>query len=239
MFVSARRIAAELGRATTRSSATRAALVGDPDTGEMLLHRPLEVRLAREILRALARGHARPSNVYVDDELYVTEANDEASALRRRSPASSCTSSATSRAGSRARPPSSSPWATRARWTRCATRLQAALRRAARSSRSRCRYFLEFAAPGVSKASGARARRPTGSASRPAEAIAFGDGENDRELLEWAALGVAVANADERLIARGRLGDPLGARRRRRPASSRRSPLPARRLVSERCSTSG
>jgi hydroxymethylpyrimidine pyrophosphatase-like HAD family hydrolase len=36
----------------------------------------------------------------------------------------------------------------------------------------------------------------------PAETIAFGDGENDRELLDWAALGVAVANADPTLLAR-------------------------------------
>jgi hydroxymethylpyrimidine pyrophosphatase-like HAD family hydrolase len=30
--------------------------------------------------------------------------------------------------------------------------------------------------------------------------VAFGDGENDVELLEWAGYGVAVANADERLL---------------------------------------
>ena len=31
--------------------------------------------------------------------------------------------------------------------------------------------------------------------------MAFGDGENDVELLEWAGYGVAVANAHERLRA--------------------------------------
>ncbi len=30
--------------------------------------------------------------------------------------------------------------------------------------------------------------------------VAFGDGENDVELLEWAGYGVAVANADARLL---------------------------------------
>ena len=30
--------------------------------------------------------------------------------------------------------------------------------------------------------------------------VAFGDGENDIELLEWAGFGIAVANAHERLI---------------------------------------
>jgi hydroxymethylpyrimidine pyrophosphatase-like HAD family hydrolase len=30
--------------------------------------------------------------------------------------------------------------------------------------------------------------------------VAFGDGENDIELLEWAGFGIAVANAHGRLI---------------------------------------
>jgi hydroxymethylpyrimidine pyrophosphatase-like HAD family hydrolase len=31
--------------------------------------------------------------------------------------------------------------------------------------------------------------------------VAFGDGENDVELLQWAGYGVAVANAHERVLA--------------------------------------
>jgi hydroxymethylpyrimidine pyrophosphatase-like HAD family hydrolase len=34
-----------------------------------------------------------------------------------------------------------------------------------------------------------------------AQTIAFGDGENDVELLEWAGYGVAVGNAHERVKA--------------------------------------
>jgi hydroxymethylpyrimidine pyrophosphatase-like HAD family hydrolase len=60
-------------------------------------------------------------------------------------------------------------------------------------------YFLEFAAPGVSKASGLQLVADL-LGFGAAEAIAVGDAENDREMLEWAGLGVAVANADERLI---------------------------------------
>ncbi len=33
------------------------------------------------------------------------------------------------------------------------------------------------------------------------ETIAFGDGENDVELVEWAGYGIAVANAHERVKA--------------------------------------
>jgi hypothetical protein len=34
-----------------------------------------------------------------------------------------------------------------------------------------------------------------------AETVAFGDGENDVELLEWAGYGVAVQNANDRVLA--------------------------------------
>ena len=34
-----------------------------------------------------------------------------------------------------------------------------------------------------------------------AETVAFGDGENDVELLEWADYGVAVENATDRVLA--------------------------------------
>ena len=39
----------------------------------------------------------------------------------------------------------------------------------------------------------------------PEETVACGDGENDRELLDWAGFGVAVANAHEDVLARADL----------------------------------
>jgi hydroxymethylpyrimidine pyrophosphatase-like HAD family hydrolase len=62
-------------------------------------------------------------------------------------------------------------------------------------------YFLEFAHPSVSKGSGLAfvAERLR---FRPEEAVACGDGENDRELLDWAGFGVAVANAHPDVLAR-------------------------------------
>jgi hypothetical protein len=61
-------------------------------------------------------------------------------------------------------------------------------------------YFLEFAAAGVTKGAGLDflARRMGFTA---AETVAFGDGENDVELVEWAGYGVAVENAHERVKA--------------------------------------
>lgn len=68
-------------------------------------------------------------------------------------------------------------------------------------------YFLEFAHPDVSKGSGLEfvACRL---GFRPEETVACGDGENDRELLDWAGFGVAVANAHEDVLERADLVVP-------------------------------
>jgi HAD superfamily hydrolase (TIGR01484 family) len=74
MFVSARRIAEKLG-IRRPLVCYQGALVADPVSGEVLVHRPIEAALAREILRAMPVEHARRSNLYIDDELYVWEEN--------------------------------------------------------------------------------------------------------------------------------------------------------------------
>ena len=61
-------------------------------------------------------------------------------------------------------------------------------------------HFLEFAAPEVTKAAGLAFLAERLGFSREGT-VAFGDGENDVELLEWAGYGVAVANAHERVLA--------------------------------------
>lgn len=61
-------------------------------------------------------------------------------------------------------------------------------------------YFLEFAAPSVTKAAGVAFVGERLGFSREG-VVAFGDGENDVELLEWAGFAVAVANAHERALA--------------------------------------
>jgi Cof subfamily protein (haloacid dehalogenase superfamily) len=68
-------------------------------------------------------------------------------------------------------------------------------------------HFLEFAHPNVSKGSGLQfvADRL---GFTPAETVACGDGENDRELLDWAGFRVAVANAHEKILARADLVVP-------------------------------
>lgn len=68
-------------------------------------------------------------------------------------------------------------------------------------------HFLEFAHPDVSKGSGLAFvgdRLGFG----PADAVACGDGENDRELLDWAGFAVAVANAHPDILSRADLVVP-------------------------------
>ena len=59
-------------------------------------------------------------------------------------------------------------------------------------------YFLEFASPDVTKASGLEFLAEHLGFSRE-RTVAFGDGENDIELVEWAGYGVAVENAHDRV----------------------------------------
>ena len=68
-------------------------------------------------------------------------------------------------------------------------------------------HFLEFAHPDVNKGSGlAFVAELLGFTA--AETVAGGDGENDRELLDWAGFGVAVANAHEDILSRADLVVP-------------------------------
>ena len=59
-------------------------------------------------------------------------------------------------------------------------------------------HFLELASPAISKGSGlAFVAEHLGFTA--AQTVAFGDGENDRELLAWAGYGVCVENGDDGL----------------------------------------
>ena len=54
--------------------------------------------------------------------------------------------------------------------------------------------YLEFMAPGVNKAEGVSVAA-TRLGIAPSEVVAFGDGNNDVEMLRWAGLGVAMSHA--------------------------------------------
>ena len=68
-------------------------------------------------------------------------------------------------------------------------------------------FFLEFAHPDVNKGSGlAFVADRLGFTA--AQTVGCGDGENDRELLDWAGFAVAVANAHEDILRRADLVVP-------------------------------
>jgi len=173
------------------------AVVADPVTGRFLLHEPIPLEPAREAIAAVeAEGY--PLNCYVDDELYVarhTAASDTYASFQNLEVHAVGDLLA---------------WLTKPPTKLVAVgdpveldgleeRMRAHFGRRLFISKS-LPHFLEFASPEVTKGSGlAFLAEHLGFTA--GETVAFGDGENDVELLEWAAYGVAVENAHPRLLA--------------------------------------
>jgi Cof subfamily protein (haloacid dehalogenase superfamily) len=196
MFASARPYALELG-VTAPVICYQGALVADPVTGRWLLHDPMDVPLAREVIVAVRRAGFH-MNVYVDDTLYVEELNEEAR-----------TYAAHARLDAH-------PVGDLLAWLERPTtkivivgepvaldglqdRLRAAFDGRLFIAKS-LPYFLEVAMPDVSK--GAALRFVCERLGiEPADVVAFGDGANDVELLRDAGVGVAVEDADAALRA--------------------------------------
>ena len=195
MFASARPYALQLG-VTAPVICYQGALIADPVSGEWIQHTPMDVTLAREVIVAVhAAGFHM--NVYLDDELYVEELNDEARTYAAHAKLQA------------------HPVGDLERWLREPTTkivvvgepvaldgLQDHLR-AQFDGRlfiaKSLPYFLEVAMPGVSK--GAALVTVCGRIGiDPANVVAFGDGANDLELLRDAGLGVAVEDADAALL---------------------------------------
>jgi Cof subfamily protein (haloacid dehalogenase superfamily) len=196
MFISARRVAEKLG-IRRPLVCYQGALVADPVSGEVLVHRPIEAPLAREILRAMPEEHARRSNLYIDDQLFVWEENE---ATLRYSQVAGVPLHVVGDLGRWIERPTTKIVTVGDPDAMSALRddLQPLFGSRAFVAKS-LPYFLEFAAPGVSKASGlALVADLLGFTAE--EAVTVGDAENDREMLEWARWGLAVANADEQLL---------------------------------------
>ena len=173
------------------------ALVAEPVSGRFLRHVPIDVELAREALVAFEEEGVHV-NCYVDDDLYVAELNAFA---ERYAGFQSIPVTAVGRL---------SEWLDRPPTKLVAVDDEPRIGELAERFRGRFHerlfvatslpVFLELASPEVSKGSGmAYVAELLGfDAGRT---IAFGDGENDVELLEWAGYGIAVADAHPRLKA--------------------------------------
>jgi Cof subfamily protein (haloacid dehalogenase superfamily) len=173
------------------------AAVVEPASGRFLRHVPIPLDVAREAAAAVA-AEGYHLNCYVDDELYVAEMTPEAHAYAdwqhiEIHPVSDL-------AAWLDRPPTKlvsvgEPHALDGLEERLKARFDARLY----ISKS-LPFFLELASPDVTKAAGlAFVAERLG--FTPERTIAFGDGENDVELLEWAGYAVAVESAHDRVLA--------------------------------------
>jgi Cof subfamily protein (haloacid dehalogenase superfamily) len=172
------------------------AVVADPESGRFLRHVPIPVPSAREAVAAVV-DEGYHLNAYVDDELYVAEVTPEARAY------ADFQGLEIHAVGNLLawldRPPTKlvavgDPHELDGLEVRLKRRFDGRLY----ISKS-LPYFLELAAPGVTKAAGLGFLAERVGFARE-RTVAFGDGENDVELLEWAGYGVAVANAHRRVL---------------------------------------
>ena len=173
------------------------AVVAEPVSGRFLRHEPIPVELAKETIEAVEaeRFHV---NCYVDDQLYVARVTPEARAyadfqdlvIHEVGELTSWLEKPPTKVVAVGEPKQLDD---------LEQRMKARFDGRLYISKS-LPFFLEFASPDVTKASGLAFLAEHLGFSRE-KTVAFGDGENDVELLEWAAYGVAVANAHERVLA--------------------------------------
>jgi Cof subfamily protein (haloacid dehalogenase superfamily) len=170
--------------------AYQGAVVADED-GTWLRHEPVPVELAREIVAALA-GEGVSPNVYVDDELYVAAETEEARAYASLNhidfhvvgPLLDWLDDAPTKIVAVGEP---------GFLDAIAPKMKERFGARAFVSKS-LPQFLEFAQAGVTKGAGMDFLAERLGFTRD-EVVAFGDGENDIELVEWPAYGVATENA--------------------------------------------
>ena len=194
MFQSARPHAAELGLRDGPIVCYGGALVADLETGEWLRHQPIDGATAAALVR-FARQRGLHVNAYVDDELHV-EVDDRWTAwttgyakvgvtlvddllpIVARGPTKLVVAADPDEAA-RLGPEIARRFAGR---LRAATSLP---------------HFIEINAAAVSKAGTLEWLRAEGLHVASERTVACGDGLNDVDMLEWAALGVAMAEGAE------------------------------------------
>ena len=208
MLQSARRVVARLGLSDGPVICYQGALVADLASGEWLRHVPMDGEAATDVVRHV-RAMRRQLNAYIDDLLYVEQVNEWARRYAEHVEVDIHTVDDMEVEVLR-RPPTklvlvSSP----ADVDEILPGLQERWRGRLYVTRSQPDY-IEFADGSVSK-SGALAwlcaRLDVGREA----VVTLGDGMNDVDMLEWAGLGVAVAEAAEPVRAAADLVVPRAA----------------------------
>jgi Cof subfamily protein (haloacid dehalogenase superfamily) len=194
MFQAVRRYAREAG-IDDPVVCYQGAVVAEPVSGRWLRHEPIPLELARETI-AVLNDEGFGLNCYVGDELYVAEITAEA---RRYADFQELELHPVGDlSGWLSEPPTKlvvieDPEVLDGLEQRMKARFAERLY----ISKS-LPYFLEFASPDVTKAAGMSFLAEHLGFARE-RTVAFGDGENDIELIDWAGYGVAVANAHDRV----------------------------------------
>jgi len=197
MFRSARRYCEQAGL-DDLVVCYQGAVVADPVSGRFLRHVAIPLESAREAIAAVVR-EGFGLNCYVDDNLYVSTMTEEAHryADSQQIPIEAVGDLLTWLD----KPPTKlvvigEPEALDVLGERLREHFAGRLY----VSKS-LPFFLELANPEVSKGAGLGfVAEQLGFIAE--ETVAFGDGENDIELLDWAGYAVAVANADVKALAR-------------------------------------
>lgn len=196
MYRSVRPYLADAG-ITSPTICYQGAVVADPETGEFLRHEPIPLAVAREAIAAV-ESDGFGLNCYVGDELFVADETPEARMyadfqhipLNVAGPLLEWLDEPPTKLVAIDEPEL---------LDELERRMKAAFDGRLYISKS-LPYFLEFASPAVTKGSGLDfVSEHLGFSS--ARTVAFGDGENDVELLESAGYAVAVENAHERVLA--------------------------------------
>jgi Cof subfamily protein (haloacid dehalogenase superfamily) len=180
------------------------AVVAEPESGRFLLHVPIPLELAKEAI-AFVEEAGFGLNCYVGDELYVAEVTEWARAYAE---FQDLAIKAVGDLQSWLSEPPTKLVAVGDPDALDVLQEQMIERFAGRMYISKSLpYFLEFASPEVSKGSGLAflAERLGFTA---AQTVGIGDGENDRELLDWAGYAVCVEESHASLFERADLVIP-------------------------------
>lgn len=174
------------------------AIVADPLSGRFLRHVTIPLDLAHETIAAVEQKGFQ-LNCYVDDNLYVAKMTPDAHsyAEHQRIPIDTV---GDLRAWLKSPPTKLVVIGEPTALDGLAEQLREQFDGRLYISKS-LPFFLELASPEVSKGAGLGfVADELGFTA--AETVAFGDGENDVELLDWAGYAVAVANANPKALAR-------------------------------------
>jgi Cof subfamily protein (haloacid dehalogenase superfamily) len=194
MLRSARRMAAQLGIESGLIVCYQGALVADLGSGEWLLHRPVPPHLAAEVV-AHMRAIGRHLNAYIHDDFYVEEMDEWARRYAEYAQVA-CNVVDDLRVTVQATPPTKLLVATDPD--------DAAVLLPQLQERWRGTLYVTRSLPQYIEITGADATKSaalgfvsTRLGVRREHTVACGDSLNDIDMLQWAGLGVAVAEGAE------------------------------------------